>query len=110
MKYGRKTTVAGVHDPINWKGFGPALEHLSKYLNQNIRGLESKVKNGKILGQTQRKKGVVIDISAYFSDRRDDGKAEMHYSVGSRDGRKAKERVEEIGRLFPKYLGPFVGS
>lgn len=107
MKYGRKTTVAGVHSPRNGKGFGPALEHLSKYLNQNIKGLESKVRNGKVLGQTQRKKGVVVDISAYFSDEQNDGRAEMYYSVGSRDGRKAKERIEKIGKLFSKYSGPF---
>ena len=110
MKYGRKATIKGAHNPKNEKGFGPTLEHLSRYLNQNIKGLESRVIDGKVLGQTRRKKGVVIDIRAYFSDGKDDGRAEIHYSVGSRDGKKAKVRIEEIGNLFPKYSGPFAST
>ena len=105
----RKVNVRGICVSRNREEFGPALEHLSRYLNLHIRGLESKVRDGKVSGQTLRRKGVrvAISIGAYFSDGQKDGKARMTYSIDSKDGRKAKKRIGEVVRIFSKYSGPF---
>ena len=106
MGYGRKAIVEGVYDQRNREGFGPALKHLSEYLNLEIKGLESVIKGDGVSGKIKTKKGV-IDIRAHFSDRQRDGRATMHYFVGSKDGKKAKVRVSEIGPIFKRYSGPF---